>query len=56
MKEVTDENILSEIHHLTMAFKTAQLEELPGSYSDTRMDVQAVSSLAFSKIRKLCYD
>lgn len=62
MKEVTDENILSEIHHLTMAFKAAQLEELPDSYTD-RMDVQAVScgfflqvTLAFSKISKLCYD
>lgn len=42
MKEVTDENILSEIHHLTMAFKAAQLEEFPDSYTD-KLDVQAVS-------------
>lgn len=42
MKDVTDENILSEIHHLTMAVKAAQLEEFPDSYTD-RIDVEAVS-------------
>ena len=31
--EVTDEDILTEIHHLTMAVKAAQLDDYPESHS-----------------------
>ena len=30
--EVTDEDILTEIHHLTMAVKAAQLDDYPESH------------------------
>nr|XP_022286977.1 uncharacterized protein LOC111099804 [Crassostrea virginica]XP_022286978.1 uncharacterized protein LOC111099804 [Crassostrea virginica] len=33
--EVTDEDILTEIHHLTMAVKAAQLDDYPESHSES---------------------
>ena len=42
IKEITDEKILNEIHHLAMAFTAAQLEESPDS-SPNRQDNQTVS-------------
>ncbi|XP_062570379.1 uncharacterized protein LOC134232432 [Saccostrea cucullata] len=37
---LTDERVMTDIHHLTMAYKAAQLENLPGS-SESMPDLQA---------------
>ncbi|XP_061166873.1 uncharacterized protein LOC133175777 [Saccostrea echinata] len=43
-----DENVMTDIHHLTMAFKTAQLEELPES-SERMQNLQAGSPCLISQ-------
>jgi hypothetical protein len=42
MKDITDENVLFEIHHLTMAYKAVQQEEIPKS-SPYKQDEPTVS-------------